>query len=440
MKQPDLNIPPVTPSRTGGPLGRTLTEYVGHVRLFTRNARLYLLGAFLIAINFQVFNVLMNLYFSDLGFPEGQIGQINSMRATGMTLMAIPAAFIISRIALKPVLMVSTLLLGLFSFAMVTTTVWLTIISSSLLAGMAFTYYRVAGGPFFMRNSTKKERTHLFSFSFAMMTLAGITASFGSGWMAELLHDQTSSSILGYRYTLYIGIAVSMLALIPFGLIRPQSPSAEEHRLTLNWAKIRRRAGFYSKITVANLLIGMGAGLSIPFLNLYFKERFGLPPGLIGLFFSAVHFSMFFGTLSGPVWTRRIGLVRTVVISQLISIPFMLILSYGYLLPLVVVAFVLRGGLMNLGVPLTNNLAMELSDRSEQELVNAFMMISWTASWMIATAVGGRLIQAYGYTVTINTTIALYVISSIVFFWLFRGVEKQKSDGGGWYIPEDAAV
>ena len=44
----------------------------------------------------------------------------------------------------------------------------------------------------------------------------------------------------------------------------------------------------------------------------------------------------------------------------------MLVLSYSYVLWLAVVAFLVRGGLMNLGVPITTNLAMELSDKDDR--------------------------------------------------------------------------
>ncbi len=88
---------------------------------------------------------------------------------------------------------------------------------------------------------------------------------------------------------------------------------------------------------------------------------------------------------------------------------------------------------MNMGVPIFNNLGMELSEEKERGLVNAILMISWTGSWMVSTAVGGAMIEAYGYTTTINFTIVLYLISTGVFFYLFKNVEKQ-TDGAKKYV------
>jgi phosphatidate cytidylyltransferase len=47
---------------------------------------------------------------------------------------------------------------------------------------------------------------------------------------------------------------------------------------------------------------------------------------------------MLIGSLAGPVLAKQLGLVRTVVWTQMASMPFMLILSYSYFLPLVFVA------------------------------------------------------------------------------------------------------
>jgi len=112
----------------------------------------------------------------------------------------------------------------------------------------------------------------------------------------------------------------------------------------------------------------------------------------------------------------------------------MFILGYSYVLPIVVVAFVLRAGFMNLGGPIVTNLGMELSGKEEQGLVNALLMISWTSAWMISSAVGGSLIEKYGYTVTMNITIILYVMSTVLFYFFFRKVEVKTDATPRWTI------
>ncbi len=414
-------------------------DYLSHLRLFSRNVRLYLLGSFLMGVNFHVFQLLLNLYLKQLGFDESQIGLVVSSRAIGMTLIAIPAAILMSRVRLKPILLTSCLLFAVFSYFIATYQEFLLLIGFSVLCGMAFSFYRVAAAPFYMRNTTTAERTYVFSFSFGMMLLAGMVGSIGSGKMVMIIGDWTGDIIAGYQITLYLGILVALLALLPFFLIKAARPSEEESKITLSLDQLKRRGSFYFKITISNFIIGLGAGLIIPFLNLYFRDRFNLLPDTIGLYYFVVQLSMLAGSLSGPILVKRFGLIRTVVITQAASLPFMLILSYSYYLPLAFVAFVFRGGLMNLGIPITANFGMEMAEKKEQGLVNAMLMVSWTSSWMISSAVGGTLIEQYGYTVTMNITIVLYIISTLTYYGFFRKAEARGEGAMGWVMARDNA-
>ena len=434
---PQLTSEKNSPEQSNGLLEQVrsgLAVYFGHIQLFSTNARLFLLGSFLMGMNFQFFQLLLNLYLKEMGLAEGDIGLIQSGRGIGMTLMAIPAALILSRIRVKPVLQWAAVGVAFFSACLVTVNHLPLLIGFMILSGMSFSFYRIAAGPFFMRNSTPTERTYLFSFQFASMLLAGMIGSVGAGRMARYLGESTGDILLGYQYTLFLGIAIGILALIPYAFIRASKPSAEESRLTFSWDLIRKRRSFYYKITISNFLTGLGAGLIIPFLNLYFRDRFGMPADEIGYFYFMVHCAMFTGMMIGPVLARKFGLVRTVVITQLLSIPFMLILSYSYLLPLAAIAFVLRGGLMNLGVPMITNLGMELSERHEQPLVNALLGIAWTSSWMVSAALGGAVIEKFGYTTTLNVSIIIYLISTVTLYAYFKGAERRTDEPTGWAI------
>ncbi len=411
-----------------------IADYLASLRLFSPNARLYLVGSFLMGVNFHIFQLLLNLYLKELGFVEGDIGLVVSARAVGMTIAAIPAAYAMSRIKLKPLLIAGSILLTIFSFFITSFEMLGLLIGFSILCGISFSFFRVASGPFFMHNSTAVERTHLFSFNFGMMLLAGMFGSLFAGKLVVIIAGITGDLVTGYRSTLYLGIASSLLALIPFSKIKAANPATEENKFELNLSQIRKRGKFYLKITAANFMVGLGAGLIIPFLNLYFRDRFAQPPDNITFYYFLSHMVMLLGIMAGPVLAKQIGLVRTVVVTQLASIPFMLVLSFSDFLPLVIFAFIFRAGLMNIGVPLITNLGMELSQKSEQGIVNALLMVAWTGSWMVSAALGGLSIEHYGYTFTINITIAIYVFSSIMFYFLFKDVEIKKEDSKNWSI------
>jgi predicted MFS family arabinose efflux permease len=407
--------------------------------MFSPNVRWYLLGAFLMGMNFEIFQLLLNLYFKELQFGEGDIGLVNACRAMGMAIMAIPASILFARFHIRPMLLIGVSGFTLFSVLIITTQeIWI-LMGLSLLVGVSWSLFRVFSGPFYMRNSTPAERSHLFSCSFAVLILAGMIGSAGAGQLVTVLGAYYGDILVGYKLALVVGVLIGTLALFPFAMVTAHEPVPRNERISLNMRQLRSRGGFYGKLIFVNFLIGVGAGLIIPFLNLYFKERFHLAPDMIGLFFLAVSAAMFVGTLSGPILARRFGLVRAVVITQLASLPFMLMLAYTYSLPVAFAAFVIRGGLMNLNAPISSHLAMELSEEAERPLVNALLMISWTGSWMIAVAIGGELVERHGFTLVLNIASGLYLVASILYYYFFRNIEQRRDDESGWYIPDSAA-
>jgi MFS family permease len=284
---------------------RILREYGAVVRLFSPNARLYLIGSFLIGINFSVFNLLFNLYLKELGFAEGNIGLVNSWKALGMTLVAVPAAMILSRVKLKPLLIASCVVFAVFSAGLTTFRQMELLLGCGLLAGMAFAFFRVAGGPFFMRNSTPKERTHLFSFSFAMHLLAGMIGSWAAGASVTYIGAQTGDIVLGYQYTLYVAIGLSLLAFVPFSFIVAREPSIEENRLSLSMEQFRRRGLLLedNQREHPDRLRRRSHHRSEPLLQRPIRAAAGYHRTVFHL--GVVRHAV--GTLAGPVLTRRLG-------------------------------------------------------------------------------------------------------------------------------------
>lgn len=419
-----------------GKTSRGFADYWQHLRLFSRNVRLYLTASFLIGLTFAGYSLLLNLYLKEHGAPESFIGNVLSAGAVGMTLTSIPAAFILRRIKLKKILLISIALYGVSIFTLTQLPVTSALIVVSFIAGIATTFYRVAAAPFFMRNSSPEERTYVFSLSAGVSLLASIFGSILFGKMVTSLVNIAGGMISAYRWTFAVSIGMGLTSLIPFAMIKAADPASEDREAIFSYSVLRKRAGLYWRLFLPYFIVGLGAGLIIPFLNLYFRDRFGQPPDKIGLFFTAVNATMFIGIMAGPVLARKMGMVRSLVWTQLISIPFMVALAYTYSLELAFFAFLIRGALMNLGQPIGTNFGMEMVGESEQAFVNALLMFGWNSSWMLSAIIGGRLIEAHGYTLPLMITAGLYMLSSILYYIFFKRSER-KTDNGFMVIMAD---
>lgn len=388
-------------------------KYLANVRLFSRNARLFLMGTFFMGMGFSGFMLLLNLYLKAIGFPEGRIGNIISVSTIGTVIMAIPASLIIRRISIKHILLIATPIASFSYLMQVSTSTYHIILGGGFMAGLAVVFARVAAAPFFMRNSTPRERPYLFSMHFALALVAGIAGNLLAGFLPGMIERADMTPYIAYRYTLCVFSLLVLAAIIPYLLIK-EVPTPRMERLRIySWHLI-------VKLFIPGLLVGVGAGLSIPFLNLYFKDIFKASTNLIGVFYSAQQLLMIAGLLLAPVISERIGKIRTVVISQLLSIPFLMVLGLTRILVFAVVAFLIRAALMNMAQPLFTNFAMEKVNHDEQPFTNALLVIAWTAGWGVSASIGGFLIERFSYALPFFTTSTLYLISTAVIFFFFR--------------------
>jgi len=139
-----------------------------------------------------------------------------------------------------------------------------------------------------------------------------------------------------------------------------------------------------------------------------------------------VQATMIIGVLAGPVLSKRFGMVRTLVVSELASIPFMLIMAFSGNAQFVVMAFLCRGALMNMGQPIGTNFTMEMVSKDVHALANSFSMLAWTSAWAISTQLGGWVIEGYGYTPSFIITIGFYIASAALYYHYFAKSEIRE--------------
>ncbi|NLP05834.1 MFS transporter [Candidatus Fermentibacteria bacterium] len=381
---------------------------------FSRNARLYIAGGIFNGLGMSVFGLLFNLYLKEHAFTESQIGQVLSAGSLGATLAAIPAALVLERICVKRVLIWSTLLAAGCYAAMIALRNMTLLLPFSLAASMFITFYRISAAPYLMAQAGSGERIYVFSISSASGMLSSLIGFVLGGFLPELalasgLAMDTASA---QEMSLYFSIAASLLSLAPFAMLSSDPPACSPrggtfvHKLkSYDWPVIWR-------LMVPKILVGLGAGLVIPFMNLYFRNEFDLESGRIGLFFSVMQVGLFLGMLSAPLLTRRLGKVDSIVLTELASVPFMLVLALTRNLPLAVFAFVMRGTLMNMNLPIAANFEMELLEEKDRPFTNAVSTIAWNGAWTISAAAGGAVIEKYSFAWSFYLTIGFYLLSA----------------------------
>lgn len=406
-----------------------LNEYRKNLKQITPNAKLFLFGGIFNGLGMAVFGLLFNLYLEEYGFSKTDIGRILSLGSLGATVVAIPAALIIERTHVKKILFWSTILATFAFLGQIYFKTLPLLFLFGFLGNVFISVYRIAVAPFFMRNSNKSERIYLFSINAALGMLSSLLGAVIGGWLPDFFRKFHLAPNLGvaYEMALYVGIVASAIAIVPFFFIT-QKPIPVDRTDFL--AKIKNYDWkIIGKLMVPKMLIGMGAGLVIPFMNLYFKNVFNLETSQIGYYFSILQVFMFVGMMAAPVISRRFSMLNFIVWTELISVPFMLILALTNNLGLAVGAFILRGMLMNMSTPIASNLEMEIVKEEDQPLTNAISTLAWNGAWTISANFGGAIIEKYSFQYSFYVTIVLYISSAASYYFLLKGYKLATSRG-----------
>ena len=419
---------------------RVIGEYVRQVRGAGRNPRRFLYGIFLVGFGQSIFSLLFNLYLREVGLSDSDIGQVLSKTSLGAVVAAIPVAFLFRAFPSRVVLVLGSSAAAVMTLVQGMLSVPETLLAAGFFAGMSLTAFRLSIAPVVMSEVDTEARPFLFSASFAVLFMSSIAGSALGGLLPHAFRFVTDVDRLTLRWSLWVAAGVTLLSVIPFHRMRDPQPGGGAPRPPTPMEQIRELAevdwGLLLRLALPAALIGLGAGLIIPFMNLYFRDRFGLEPGEIGLLFMVMQGFMLAGNLFGPAISRWMGLVRGVVATQLASVPFMVLLALSGNLPVVLAAFFLRGGLMNMNQPLTSHFAMEVVPKETHAITNSVLSLAWFLSWSVSADIGGALIEREGYTLPLLLAAGLYVIASILYYLFFRKVQESRVPRGEVEIPE----
>jgi MFS family permease len=407
-----------------------ISNYPAAVAAFTRNARLYLAANFLIGLSFAFSGVIFNLYLAQAGFQEGFIGTILSLGGLALVLSAVPAGMASDRFGRKKTMVWGVAAGSLIVLLRALTVDRIALITLGFMGGISGTVFNISAAPFMMDNSRPQERTQLFSMSFAVMLAAGILGNLIAGKLPGIwgLMLPGTNIFQRYRLTLLMGALLSFAALIP--LLRIEERPVEAGPKSKQDSP-QSRSGFIqiARFSWCNWWIGLGAGLVIPFFNLYFSKRFNASSGQIGLYFSVSQVVTLAAVLAGPALARRLGKVRTVALMELLSLPFLITLGFERNLGIAVISFWMRASLMQMASPISNSFTMELIPEGMRAQANSWTMIAWNLSWTVSAAASGWMMQRWGYAVPYYLTAACYAVSAVSYYLMFRRYDKMGTGG-----------
>jgi MFS family permease len=401
---------------------RMVADYVSTTKQFSINARRFLFATLLAWVGLAVSQVVFNLYLVAGGYAEEFVGGVSSMQGIGMAVFALPAGWAADRFGRRAVLRSGVFTLALALGLRALSLVPVALFSATFLLGAGQAMITIAASPFMSENSEEYERTHLFSMHFVVVLLGSICGNLLGGELPGLLARHVPSvapsPLLGFRWTLIAGAAVSMLALVPLATVRENRRRRAEQGPPV---RARDHAGLLARLALSFALLGLGAGLIMPFFNLYFSRRYGASASQIGVWFSVAQVITLVATLAGPVVARRMGKLKAITLLQSASLPFLVTLGFETNLQVSVLAFWGRSAFMQMSSPLMNSYAMDSLEPTLRARAHGLNNMVWYVGWSVSSALAGLVIARLGWAYPYYLTAVCYGLATIAFWLNFRG-------------------
>ncbi|MGF7015208.1 MFS transporter [Ornithinibacillus bavariensis] len=416
-------------------MGVFFQEWSTQFKTYNQNIKLAIWANIFSQIGMGMFMVIYNIYIQELGLSHEVNGQVIALTSLATAIILVPAGIMSDKLGRKRVMVFGVLLSGMILFLRSIVEMQTLLLITGFATGIFTAFLQVSSIPWLAENSKPKQRVHLFSLHSAIMTAANVIGSLLGGFLTDFFHLFTTE-LSAIRFTLIIGSIFYILAFFPIAKMVENRKEKLPKNKKIPFREFIRanKSGFKVIIlfAVAQLLIGFGSGLVIPYLNLYFADRFLASNSIIGLIISLGQAATAVAMFIGPLVVRKVGEVRAVVYLQLASLPFLLLTAYTESLLLASIGFLFRQALMNAGNPIQSSLMMSKVNDSVKGLANSINQMVFQLGWAFMGPVSTAIVLKYGtywgYANVFTITAGLYLIGSLYFLIVFRSLQSTDEE------------
>jgi len=407
-----------------------ITTYIERVRAFSPNARKYLISSMIHGAGFGIHRILFNFFLRSLGYNETLMGLLSTVSSMTVLIAALPMGFLADKIARKTSLISSTMVVGFSMLLMVSFPSIPILIIANILMGLGSSLEGVVIGPFLMENSGDLERTYLFSISSGLGMAAFSVGDWVGGYLPSWFGGvfQTSAiSPTAYTWSIGVAAALVILAVIPRLLFQHNELPFGERASFAPLSFAREYPKTLTKLLLPLFITSIGAGLIMPFMNIFFSNVYHQPDYVIGAMFAWGSLAMGIGLILAPAFADRYGKLWVVVLSQGLSIPFLVLLGFSPVFSLSALSYFIRLMLMNMSGPVYQTFMMEQVNPESRAMIASLDSMVNSFGRAFSPIISGWLQVQYGFAPPFIGTITLYIISVILYYFFFlRRREKNE--------------
>ena len=361
---------------------------------------------------------IMPFYLRALGYSMEDMGTFFSLRTFVGALFFLLAGQISLKIGYKKSLLLGAVLGFIGRILQVTALNYHLLLLGFLLVGINMGIRQPNFSALLSEEVGDELRHRAFSMSFGLGTMFNAVGVLLAGFMPDLLEDVFGvTPQLAYRLVLAFSF-LQFLITIPALLIIKDVPVKNP--------KIQWRKELIMKIlkfSVPSAIIGLGAGITIPYMQLYFDMRFGVTLMTISGVFFFQQLVMGLGSFILPRLVDRIGPVKTITLFQSSAALLFAVFPSINIFTLAAFFYIIRSILMNIVWPINDSFMLGFFSTEEKATAVGIRRAFSTFMRGIGNYIGGFL---FGISLSypFYTTATLYIIATLLFHFFFAKYNK----------------
>ncbi|WP_457557329.1 MFS transporter [Candidatus Harpocratesius sp.] len=189
--------------------------------------------------------------------------------------------------------------------------------------------------------------------------------------------------------------------------------------------RIKKKAIPYILVS-SNILIGLGAGMTVKFFPIFFMEIYGMKPILVQGIMGITFLTTGILGLIAQHYSRAKGRAQMIFTVQFLATLCLIAIAFYPPEILLIIIFIARGSLMNAAQPLSRSILMDIVPKNKRGKWNSVEALAWGLFWNASAVVGGYLIgSGNNFQLNFLVTAGIYVLSSLPLLTLFNAVDRE---------------
>ncbi|MDI9644519.1 MAG: MFS transporter, partial [Candidatus Verstraetearchaeota archaeon] len=183
--------------------------------------------------------------------------------------------------------------------------------------------------------------------------------------------------------------------------------------------------GVLLKFSGINSIIGLGAGFIIPLIPTWLFLKFGIPDSYSGPILAISSATIGLGAAFSPKLASKVGTVTAVVLTQGLSLVFMVALAFTGDFAAAAVVYIIRTGLMNMATPLMDAYLMGIVKPEQRGFASSLNSVIWRIPNSVTTIIGGAILASGNFELPFLIAGGFYLAGISLFYAAFRNVKPS---------------